>query len=902
MRKHLIHFLLVALLSVCSAATVFAQTTVKGQVVDAESSEPMIGAAVTVVGTTQGTVTDVDGKFTLNVASNATLSIKYLGYKEFKKKILQKGQIDLGVISLEIDAVALSDVTITSSIAIARKTPVAVSTIDPVFIAEKLGTQEFPEILKSTPSIYATKQGGGYGDSEITMRGFETANIAIMINGVPMNDMEWGGVYWSNWAGLSDVTRSMQTQRGLGASKVSAPSVGGSINIVTNGIEAKKGGTVFYGIGNDGMNKVLFSVSTGLTKSGWAMTLMGGKTWGDGYVQGTEFVGYNYFLNIAKRINDNHQISLTAFGAPQVHNQRNSYDGLTIKGWQEAKNYMEPGDEYKYNATYGFGKNGERKTSAKNKYHKPQISLNHMWQIDNTSSLSTALYLSIGDGWGYSGQGTSAHSSDWYGSSNGVLNTTFRNADGTFAYDQIQDLNENSANGSQMVMSVSKNKHKWYGLLSTYTKELNDNLSFYAGIDGRYYIGTHTNEINDLYNGKYYVDRYRATVSAANNSAAADPSFATEKLGVGDVVYRDYDGYVVQEGAFSQAEYNTDKLSAFLAGSVNNTSQWRYDRFYYDKAHAKSEKVNSIGFTVKGGANYNLNENHNVFANIGYISRAPFFSGGAFLSSTISNVVNKDAVNEKIFSAEIGYGFRSKFLNANINVYHTEWKDKSLSRSMDYTDADGNDDRAMINMAGINATHEGIELDLVAKPLRWLDITGMFSIGDWRWTNNPTGYFYNSGGQPLTVSKTVASGIGAADHAKMVLLLDGVKVGGAAQTTAALGAKVRLSKDLRFGFDWNLFARNYADWAMASSDLSLGGTKTFATPWRIPSANTFDLDASYSFKIGTLPAILSGNVNNLFDQEYISSAYDGDGHNWETAYRVFYGFGRTMSMRLKVNF
>lgn len=128
----------------------------------------------------------------------------------------------------------LNDVIITSSVAVSRKTPVAVSTVDPVFIEEKLGTQEFPEVLKSTPGIYATKQGGGFGDSKVNIRGFKTENSAMMINGVPMNDMEWGGIYWSNWAGLSDVTRSMQVQRGLGASKVAAPSVGGSINIVTN--------------------------------------------------------------------------------------------------------------------------------------------------------------------------------------------------------------------------------------------------------------------------------------------------------------------------------------------------------------------------------------------------------------------------------------------------------------------------------------------------------------------------------------------------------------------------------------------------------------------------------------------------------------------------------------------
>ena len=233
-----------------------------------------------------------------------------------------------------------------------------------------------------------------------------------MVNGIPMNDMEWGGLYWSNWAGLSDVTRSMQTQRGLGASKVSAPSVGGSINIVTRTIDAKKGGSVSYAMGNDGYNKLLFNVSSGLTKNGWAMTLLGGKTWGNGYIQGTEFEGYNYFLNIAKRINDNHQISLTAFGAPQWHNQRSNYDGLSIEGWQQVKNYMKGDSPYKYNATFGYGLNGERKTSAHNEYHKPQISLNHLWQVNEKTSLSTTLYTSIGRGSGYNGQGYTKNLAD----------------------------------------------------------------------------------------------------------------------------------------------------------------------------------------------------------------------------------------------------------------------------------------------------------------------------------------------------------------------------------------------------------------------------------------------------------------------------------------------------------
>lgn len=902
MKEHVVHFFLVALLMVCSAATLSAQTTVKGVVVDAENDEPLIGAAVMQRGTTQGVVTDIDGRFEIQVSPGSTLIFRSLGYKEVTRTVSGSANVDLGVISMQIDAIGLADVTITSSIAVDRKTPVALSTVDPVVIDERLGIKEFPEILKLTPGIHVTRDGGGFGDSKVNLRGFQSANVAVMVNGVPMNDMEWGGVYWSNWAGLSDVTRSMQVQRGLGASKVAAPSVGGSINIVTRTIDAKKGGFASYGIGSNGTNKLLFSVSSGLNDKGWAFTVLGGKTWGDGYIQGADFESYTYFVNVAKRFNDSHQLSLTAFGAPQTHYQRSSQDGLTIQGWQEVQKYMEPGDQYRYNPTYGFDKNGQRKTSSKNKYHKPQISLNHMWQIDNTSSLSTALYASIGDGWGYRGEGTNEYRNAWYGSSSGKLNTQFRKADGTFAYDEIQDLNEQSKNGSQMVMTVSKNNHRWYGLLSTYTKDLNENFNILGGIDARYYKGIHTNEIIDLYNGEYYIDRNRASVSSKNNSAASTDAFKNKKLTVGDIVYRDYDSFILQGGVFGTVEYNLDGLSAFVSASANETSQWRYDRFYYDKNNAESDKVNKFGFTAKGGANYNLNDNHNVYANVGYISRAPFFSGGAFLQSTTSNAINKDAVNEKIFSFELGYGFRSSFLSANINLYHTQWNDKSMARSLDYTDGNGNPDRAMINMSGVNATHEGIEIDLVAHPFSWLELNGMFSIGNWRWTNNPVGYFYNESGQPIKKNYEVASGIQAADHAKMTLLLDDIKVGGSAQTTAAIGAKFKLSNNFSIGGDWYFYGRNYADWNFSSNDLQLDGEKEFKQPWRIPSANVFDAFASYSFKLGSLPASVSGNVTNVFDQEYIESAYDGSNNDWKTATRVFYGFGRQMSMRLRVNF
>lgn len=487
----------------------WADVTVEGQVVD-KTGEPLIGATIRVSGTNIATAADIDGRFKLRVPDSAKeLTIDYVGYEPVAMKVRSR----IGEVVMQAKETMLQDVVVTQSLARTRKTPVAISNITAPEIEARLGNQEFPEVLKTTPGVWATKDGGGYGDAKINMRGFKTENLAALINGIPVNDMEWGGLYWSNWAGLSDVTASMQTQRGLGAAIISTPSVGGTINITTRSLDVKRGGNIFYGMGNDGMNHIGFSVSTGLMKNGWAITLMGSRKWGNGYVQGTNFNAYTYFVNISKRINASHQLSFTAFGSPQSHNRRTSANGLTILGWQEVKKFMDGESMYKYNPTFGYDNEGQVRSSSLNVYHKPQISLNHIWQINHKSSLSTAVYASFASGYGSSGQGRGSYKgislsySSWYGANNGELTTLFRRPDGTFDYGAIQDMNAASLTGSNMIMARSGNNHTWVGLVSSYKNELIENkLNLLAGIDVRYYVGYHKNTISDLYDGDYYID------------------------------------------------------------------------------------------------------------------------------------------------------------------------------------------------------------------------------------------------------------------------------------------------------------------------------------------------------------------------------------------------------------
>ena len=846
-----------------------------GTLVD-EEGEPMVGATVSVPGTSRAAAANIDGIFTINVPEGKNIKITYIGYKTLELP----ARSDMGTITMELAMKHLDDVVVTQSVGKTRETPVAMSTVGADAIDFKLGGQELMEVLKTTPGIYTIRQGGGFGDAETRMRGFKSANVAMMVNGIPINDMEWGGVYQSNWAGLSDVASNIQTQRGLGATIVSTPSIGGTINITTRTIDVERGGSVWYGMGNDGMNNYGVKVSTGLMKNGWAVTFLGSHKWGDGYVQGTQYNAYNYFFNVSKRLTSSHQLSLTAFGAPQQHYQRSSYYGLSVLGWQAVKNYMDGESMYRYNPTYGFDNQGRQRTSNYNVYHKPQISLGHIWQIDHTQSLSTSLYMSYAQGYGLKGYGRNGYSSDWHGSSNGVLNTKFRCPDGTFDYGAIQDMNAASATGSNMVMARQNNNHEWYGLVSSYKKRIDlrngDRLNLIGGLDLRYYIGHHKNKISDLYDGAYYLDdSNRGNVRAANNALAANPDWKYQKLGVGDVIARNYNGYTAQEGAYAQAEYTTlsGKLNLVLSGALNNNTYWRRDFFYYDKEHEKSKTMN--------------------------------FSGGVFLNSNYSNVTNPNAVNEKVYSFEAGYGLQTRKVAFTFNAYLTRWMDRTMARSGEIESGPHAGDRYYMNMEGVDARHMGLEFNVKYIPVKWMELDGMFSLGDWQWDSNATGYFYNQNGEPLkNLQGDVAAGILADDHLRTTLLQKGMKVGGSAQTTAAVGVVFKPFDGFRIGADWTAAARNYSDINITTSSLQNNGELAAGDPWRIPWGNQFDLSCSYRFKIGGVNATLYGNVHNLFDYNYITQAYTpvaSDG-TWENAYQTFYSFGRTFSVRMRVNF
>ena len=871
-------FLLAAMFSLTS----FSQGVVKGKIIDKTLNEPLIGAtAFLQENNTIGATSDLDGSFIINVPNgNFNLEISFIGFEDMVFPLnLNDGEIkDLGTINLVSTSIGLDEVQVISSIAVDRKTPVAVSTVDARMIETELGHQELPEILKFTPSVYATKSGGGFGDSRINIRGFNQRNVAVLINGIPVNDMENGWVYWSNWAGLGDATRTIQVQRGLGASKLAINSVGGTMNIITKTTDAQKGGSLSYSITDYGNQKAMLSLSTGLMDNDWAVSFVGSRTEGPGYIDQSYVDAWSYYLSMTKVLNKNHTLVFTAIGAPQKHGQRR--DRLTPEQYEKYGSLYNPnwGDRF-----------GSVQNQRENYYHKPQIALNWYYQIDNKTLLSTSAYVSIGNGGGSGPLSTKSWDADSVRNKNydlynndgqldytGMVNENATHNDALFDPTELLPGENNVYGGfSKYTLRNSVNNHKWYGVLSTLTHNLNDHFKLTAGIDGRMYKGEHYREVKDLLGGDYYYESYGYAVDGA---AGRD-----QYLHPGDRIAYDNDGHVNYGGLFGQIEYTNGRLSAFASGTVSNTWYKRVDRYNYigeenGGTSQTSPVVDKLAYNMKVGANFNINEHHNVFFNTGYYTRAPFFS---FVFVNYKNDIALDLENEKITAFELGYGANYKYFNAKINGYYTIWDDKSLlSRS--FTDPEsGNDTRAYIK--GLSALHKGVEIELASQVQKNVVVSLLGSLGDWRWTNN--------------VNSVVVDDETLDTLANINVYAENLKVADAPQTQ--IGARVdwNIGK-VRTSLQYIYYDHLYAEFDPAGrNEIEDVGVQ----PYKLPSYGLLDWNIGSDFNIGNVKAYAGMNVNNILDVEYMTEGLDGPNHTYEDV-KGWWGFQRTFTFTTKIYF
>ena len=907
--------------------SLFSQTTISGNITDANTGEALIGATV-IFGKGQGTATDFDGNYSFKIhEGERSLKVSYVGYKEISKTITV-GKTPQ-TLNFQLKTVLLNEVQVVADIARDRETPVAFSTIPMKKISEELASQDIPMVLNSTPGVYATQSGGGDGDARITIRGFNQRNVAVMIDGIPVNDMENGWVYWSNWFGLDAVTSNIQVQRGLGSSKIAIPSVGGTMNILTKGTGNKAGGTLKQSVGSYGKLRTSLGYNSGRLESGWGYTLAGSYKRGNGFVDETWSEGYFYYAKIQKEIG-NHILSLSAMGAPQKHGQRSYKSDIATYDTTIARSLGDTSDfsgrivnkGIRFNKHWGhldrwtLDNNGDtihnRETlnTKQNYYHKPQFSLRDFWTVNDKFYVSNILYASIGHGGGTSISGSSYDANGQYN----LQDTYDGNAGGPFSVDPTYSDTEHKS-GNYLKSSI--NNHFWYGGLSTLNYQATDKISLSGGLDLRYYKGQHYREIYDLLGGDYAI-------------VTDDKTQKSSVKREGDIISYHNDGIVKWSGVFSQAEYSNGMLSAFFNISGSNSAYKRLDYFrkkdlvladttirealgthlnfgeYVSDTvtvdgvdytvNSKEAKTASTdwkwirGYTVKTGLNVNLDEYNNVFFNTGYISKAPRFAN----VFDYDNSMFKGIKNEIVKAVEGGYSYRSSLFSANVNTYYTVWENKP-SKGITYKDKDENLIKGNIN--GMNALHKGFEMDVSYKISRKVSVEGLLSLGDWTWTSADTVRLYDENNNAILDEND--NPVDTAFDAK------GVHVGDAAQTQYGLSVRYEPTYNSYIKLRGTYFADYYSDF----DPLSLHGENGGRESWVIPAYQLVDLHAGYKFKIFDDKKLdIKFSILNLFNEIYISDAQNNDPYNASTSdfdaksASVFFGLGRRFSLSARFNF
>ncbi len=922
---------------------------ITGVVKDPESGETIIGASI-LLENGKGTVTDVDGKYKIAADDGEhTVTISYIGFDPIVKKITVKGApIVLDATLASKKARDLKEVEIVSSVAKQRETPVAFSNISRLQLKEELATRDVTAVLNSAPGVYATETGGGAGDSRITVRGFDQRNVAVMLDGVPLNDMENGQVYWSN---LFFPVESIQLQRGLGASKLAVSSVGGTLNILTAGIDPKFGGSVgqSYGSGNSMVTKV--RINSGLINNKFGVVAQVAKRTEDGIADQTWAEIWSYFVKFQFRT-EKQLFSLSASGAPQSHGQRTTrlgiaeYDrdyavkqGINVDSIYGASASGTKDRGVNYNKNWGRYYDSEGRLQNLNErvntFHKPLINFTHSWNISDKLYLSNVLYLSKGMG---GGTGLVGNAPVYDNTGQGNYQYIYNANDSIIDPKYSTDLTKSST-----FIRKSFNNHSWYGLISSLKYNPNKNLSFLGGIDLRNYTGLHYQKVSDYIGGDYVVDG--ADANQPKGTGTSDPNYAYSVKQKGDIIGYNYKGFTKWQGLFLQTEFKQEKYSAFITFSGSRTSYQRIDYFrkkdllldnnFYPQSvgygetllyngdiaivapfrstittsndttyvssgsgspnyitNAKAYTIDSPearaattqkrafkNFTLKGGANYNIDKRNNVYVNIGYLTIAPKLNN----VFDFANNEFYDYKSSEVKSAEIGYGLNLKRVDVKINGYYTQWLNRPADFSRTTVDnKTGNQVSYQIN--GIDQLHKGIEsevhIQLIPQVL-FVDLTG--ALGDYRYKSADTLYIYN---EDATLNK------------KSFYSAKNVHVGNAAQNQFSSAVKYNVTRDLFVKARYTYFAKNYANF----NPDDLNGANADRDSWRMPNYSMVDLFAGFKLKgFKDLHYNFNLAVINLFNFKYVTDADNGNTFNANTAI-VYMALGRRYTASILIDF
>jgi len=805
-----------------SVTAVFAQGTISGSVTD-KDGKPLPGANVIVEGTNLGAAATLSGGYSVDVPSGSyTLTASVVGFSKETVTVSVSNSGKTVNFTLSPSAVALGGIEVLAN-RVNENSAVPYTDFLKSEIDFRLGGRGLPQALSTQPNVHVN-QGGGWDDENVFVRGFDDRYTSYAINGVPMNDMENGNLYFSNWSVLADVASVVQIQKGASAINLAVPNLGGVVNFLSFNPNQEKSVSIKQEAGSNGLNRTAVVYNSGLMMDGKLALVAAAsrRTAHQRVAKGTFSEAWGYYFMGSYQFNKNNRVEMVALGAPQKHGQAYYTDYISYYSNDLASEYgvadADLRDErgWDYNANgYGVFTDGFKQkrawaswvpfdgninqpmriddknwsndewTTRVNYFHKPIVQLNSYNTFANGMTLTSSLYNSGGEG------GGGGLTSDRY-TIVGDVGDYLAGPNGTVNVDWLVDYNANPDTRQVTAYGVatpvagrsSRNNQNTTGLMSKLSMDLNSESKLTIGLDVRTAEIEHTSRIVNLFGADVYYNSYRGDESWTD---------AQRYRGLGDRQEYWTVTTVDWQGMYAQYDYSSGPTTAFAVAGITSAEYTATDKFggALGEEDPMLEADAATGWQVKAGASHNLNDTYQLFGTVGYTQLTPSLDK---LINDEAFIMNTDFENE--FATFLDFGTRFKSANGQIvgsvGMYYTLWENRDLR--VQQTDASG--DRSYLSINGQDQAHSGIEYAISYQPLPVLrfDLRGSENV--WENTSNLTFNYIGDLTDPTDVTTVDA-------------YMKGTKIGGAPQSQQSFIVTTFMNR-LKASMEVERFGKMYA--------------------------------------------------------------------------------------------
>ena len=746
-------------------------------------------------------------------------------------------------------------------------------------------------LLNSSMDVFYRTAAYEFSSSFFKVRGLDSDNAIVHINGVKMNKLYNGRPQWSNWGGLNDVLRNQELSNGSIPLKYNFGGILGSNNINVRASEYGEGGRITYSSSNRSYsNRLMATYNSGMLEKGWAYSLSIGRRWGnEGYQDASFYDSNSAFLSVQKIFNNKHSLNFAAIYAPNRRGKvsPNTQEVYDLKG-------------IKYNEYWGYH-DGEKRNSRVKRVVEPILLLNHDWSIDDKSSLETSIGYQFGEMGNsrldYAGGANPSPAyyqdlpSYYLADTDGpdyegayIAQENFIN-NGQINWNRIYDANltNNQANlNAAYVLYEDRVDDTQLTFNSAYNREINENIKVTASANYRNLVSDNFAEISDMLGGYSYsnIDSF----DYLDYNLLSPNSIVSE----GDKFKYHYKMNAEEMSLFSMINFSFNKLEFYVAGDITNTTYQR-DGIFENEANAgnsagKGDEISFDGYGIKAGITYKFSGKHILDFNSAYLQKAPSIRNTFTNSRVNHNVVGSDInglindspiTEEKIMSFDANYIFRTPIFTGRLTGFYSEVKD---ANEISFYYADGlvgfEDDSEFIQeiLQGIDKKYLGVEFGVEAQIIPTVKLKGAASIGQYTYDNNP--YLYLGAD-----NNTVA--VGPSN-------LENYKIAGGPQKAYSVGFEYRDPDYWFIGITSNFFTNTYVDVSpltrtqnfylaqdgLPFNDYDISIARQLLKQEKFDDYMVVNMIGGKSWKIDDYYVGFFASINNILDQKYRTGGFE----------------------------